>query len=159
MPKRRLMFMALTLSRSIGSRSIGSLIIGLLILGQATWNESLAQVRRPAPFETLVPAEPDPKNGERIFKKCRQCHTTQPNEKKVGPSLAGIFGRRPGGVEGFGYSQDMIDFGAAGNVWDERTLDLFLTKPRALMRTTKMAFPGLKKESDRADLIAYLSQF
>ena len=154
MPKRRLMFMALTLSLGVGA----------LIMGQAVSNRSLAQVQSPAPLERLppiepsAPVEPDPKNGERLFKKCRQCHTTQPNEKKVGPSLAGIFGRRPGGVEGFGYSQDMIDFGAAGNVWDERTLDLFLTKPRALMRTTKMAFPGFKKESDRADLIAYLSQ-
>ncbi|MGI9491301.1 MAG: c-type cytochrome [Geminicoccaceae bacterium] len=155
MPKRRLMFVAMTLSLGIGS----------LTVGQAIWNQSLAQVQSPTPFEPSAsfeppaPVEPDPKKGEKIFRKCKQCHTVQPNEKKVGPSLARIFGRRPGGVEGFGYSQDMIDFGTAGNVWDERTLDIFLTKPRDLMRSTKMAFPGLKKENDRADLIAYLSQF
>ncbi len=101
----------------------------------------------------------DPARGEQIFKKCKQCHTVEPNLKKVGPSLAGVLGRRPGGVEGFGYSQDMIAFGAAGNIWSKETLDVFLTKPRNLIRQTKMAFPGLKKEADRADLIAYLTQF
>lgn len=103
--------------------------------------------------------EPDPVHGEQVFKKCKQCHTVVRGQKKVGPSLAGVVGRRPGSVEGFGYSQDMIDFGAAGNFWNPETLNLFLTKPRDLMRNTKMAFPGLRKPSDRDDLIAYLSQF
>lgn len=149
MPKRRLMFVALSLS----------LAFVALIVGHGVWNESLAQVEGQTPFENAAPVEPDPENGERIFKKCKNCHTVNPDEKKIGPSLAGIVGRTPGSIEDFGYSQDMIDFGAAGNVWDERTLDLFLTKPRDLIRRTKMAFPGFKKESDRADLIAYLSQF
>jgi len=149
MPKRRLMYGAPSLL----------LAVGMLIVGNGTLNESIAQVESPTPFESFEPREPDSENGEKIFKTCRQCHTTIPNEKKIGPSLAGIVGKRPGSVEGFGYSQDMIDFGAAGNIWDERTLDLFLTKPRDLISRTKMAFPGFKKASDRADLIAYLSQF
>ncbi len=134
------------------------LAVGLLIVGNGIWNESVAQVEGPTPFQSFEPRAPDPEIGEKIFKACRQCHTTLPNEKKIGPSLAGIVGRRPGIVEGFGYSQDMIDFGAAGNIWNESTLDLFLTKPRDLIRRTKMAFPGFKKASDRADLIAYLSR-
>lgn len=107
----------------------------------------------------LALAEGDSANGEKIFKKCKQCHTLERGRKKIGPSLAGVLGRRPGSVEGFKYSQDMVDFGAAGNLWSTRTLDVYLTKPRGLIKKTKMAFPGLKKESDRGDLIAYLSQF
>ncbi len=105
------------------------------------------------------PIEGDPARGEKVFKKCKQCHTLEPDRKKIGPSLARLIGRRPGSILEFGYSQDMIAFGAAGNFWSKETLDVFLTKPRALMRQTKMAFPGLRKEADRADLIAYLTQF
>ena len=108
---------------------------------------------------SLALAEGDPANGEKIFKKCKQCHTLERGQKKIGPSLAGIVGRRPGSAEGFKYSQDMADFGAAGNLWSREMLDVYLTKPRGLIEKTKMAFPGLKKESDRADLIAYLAQF
>ncbi len=86
-------------------------------------------------------------------------HGRTRTKEKIGPSLAGVVGRRPGSVEGFGYSQDMIDFGAAGNLWNAGTLDVFLIKPRDLINKTKMAFPGLGKRSDREDLIAYLSQF
>lgn len=108
---------------------------------------------------SLALAEGDPANGEKIFKKCKQCHTVVRDQRKIGPSLAGVVGRRPGSAEGFGYSQDMIDFGAAGNSWNAETLDVFLAKPRDLIKKTKMAFPGLRKPSDRDDLIAYLSQF
>ncbi len=108
---------------------------------------------------TLALAAGDAASGKKVFKKCKQCHTLEVGKTKIGPSLAGVVGRRPGTVEGFKYSQAMIDFGAAGNVWDEATLDVYLTKPRNLVKKTKMAFPGLKKESDRADLIAYLAQF
>lgn len=110
-------------------------------------------------FAVPVLAQGDPAQGEKIFKKCKQCHTVEQGRKKIGPSLAGVVGRRPGSVEGFGYSQDMIDFGAAGNLWNAGTLDVFLIKPRDLISKTKMAFPGLRKRSDREDLIAYLSQF
>ncbi len=103
------------------------------------------------------PIVADPARGEKLFKNCSNCHTTAPNEKKIGPSLAGLIGRQPGSVLDFGYSQDMIDFGRAGNYWTEETLDVFLTQPRAMLQRTKMAFPGFKKEQDRADLIAFLT--
>lgn len=103
--------------------------------------------------------EIDLTNGEKIYRKCRQCHTTKAGEIKIGPSLAGVVGRRPGSIEGFGYSQSMIDFGTGGNVWNGATLDAYLTRPRNLVPKTKMVFPGLRKATDRADLIAYLSQF
>lgn len=133
-----------------------SLALGL-VLALGSVAPSLAQGIPRSVAERL--AEGDPENGEKVFKKCKQCHTLEPGKKKIGPSLAGIMGRRPGTVEGFGYSQDMIGFGAAGNFWNAESLDEYLTKPRALIRNTKMAFPGLRKESDRADLIAYLLRF
>lgn len=100
---------------------------------------------------------PDPARGETLFKTCRKCHAVEPDAVKIGPSLAGVVGRRPGSLPAFGYSEDMIDFGASGTVWNPQTLDRFLTRPRALIAGTKMVFQGFRKPADRADLIAYLS--
>lgn len=100
-------------------------------------------------------AEADLANGEKVFKKCKACHTLEAGKKKVGPDLAGLFGRTAGSVEGFKYSKAMVE---SGIVWDEETLDAYLTKPKDYIPKTKMAFPGLKKEKDRADLIAYLKE-
>lgn len=95
----------------------------------------------------------DAAKGEKVYKKCKACHSLEAGKKKVGPSLAGIFGRTAGTTEGFKYSKAMKD---SGIVWDDKTLDEFLAKPKKVVPKTRMAFPGLKKEADRADLIAYL---
>ena len=50
----------------------------------------------------------------------------------------------------------MKAFAATGAVWDEKTLDTYLTNPRATVAATKMAFPGLKDQADRDNLIAFL---
>ena len=100
-------------------------------------------------------AEGDAAKGEKIFRKCKACHSLEAGKKKVGPSLAGVFGRTAGSVEGFKYSASMKD---SGIVWDEEILDQFLTKPKDVVPKTKMSFRGLKKEQDRADLIAYLME-
>ncbi len=100
-------------------------------------------------------AEGDAAKGEKIFKKCKACHSLEAGKKKVGPSLAGLFGRTAGMVDGFKYSKAMK---GSGIVWDEATLEEFLTKPKAFVPKTRMAFPGLKKEQDRADVIAYLME-
>ncbi len=100
-------------------------------------------------------AEADLANGEKVFKKCKTCHSLEEGKKKVGPHLAGLFGRTAGIVEGYKYSKAMKE---SGIVWDEETLDAYLTKPKDLVPKTKMAFPGLKKEQDRIDIIAYLKE-
>ncbi|MAU41761.1 MAG: cytochrome c family protein [Kordiimonas sp.] len=99
-------------------------------------------------------ADGDVAAGQKVYKKCRACHTVDEGGKnKAGPNLHGIFGRPAATVEGFRYSKAMI---ASGLVWDEATLDAYLLKPRAAVPGTKMSFAGLKKPKDRADIIAYL---
>jgi cytochrome c len=93
--------------------------------------------------------------GKKVFNKCKACHSLKPGKKKVGPSLAGIFGREAGTSEGFKYSKAMK---SSGITWDEDNLDAFLTKPKDLVPGTKMSFRGIKKEKDRENLIEFLKQ-
>ncbi|NCW66550.1 MAG: cytochrome c family protein, partial [Rhodobacteraceae bacterium] len=72
----------------------------------------------------------------------------------TGPSLYGVVGRAAGSIEGYKYSKAMA---GSGLVWDAETLDAYLTNPKKYLKGTKMAFAGLKKEKDRADVIAYLA--
>lgn len=96
----------------------------------------------------------DADKGAKVFKKCKACHTLKEGGKnKVGPNLFGIFGRQAGTLEGYKFSKAMK---GSDVVWDEATLDQFITKPKKFIKKTKMGFRGLKKENQRADLIAYL---
>jgi len=99
----------------------------------------------------------DPALGEKVFKKCKACHVVDSDKNKTGPHLVNNMGRQAGSVEGFTkYSKAIKE---SGIVWDEATLDGFLEKPKAYLKGTRMAFAGLKKEEDRANVIAYLKQF
>jgi cytochrome c2 len=91
--------------------------------------------------------------GKKVFNKCRACHNVDKTKNKVGPHLVGIFGRTSGTVDGFKYSKQMKE---AAVVWDQSTLDAFLTKPKSFIKGTKMGFVGLKKAADRENVIAYL---
>ena len=95
----------------------------------------------------------DAAKGEKIFRKCKACHALEAGKKKIGPSLNGVFGRKAGGVDGFKYSKAMA---GSGITWDETTIGEYLASPKTYIPKNRMAFPGLKKEQDRADLIAYL---
>lgn len=94
--------------------------------------------------------------GEAVFKKnCALCHTLEAGKNKVGPSLAGVVGRKAGSVPGFAYSAANK---ASGDIWDKPTLDAYLTEPRKFMPGTKMVFAGLKSPEDRKALIEYLKE-
>ncbi|HEY9021992.1 c-type cytochrome [Pseudosulfitobacter pseudonitzschiae] len=109
------------------------------------------------PLPTL--AEGDAEKGEKVFRKCRACHDVGPDAKdKSGPALNGIVGSAAGASPEFGYSTAMKEAAEAGLVWDEASLTAFLTKPRDFLKGTQMSFPGLRKEADVANVIAYLAQ-
>lgn len=97
----------------------------------------------------------DPAAGEKVFNQCKACHTVQAGQNRVGPSLAGVVGRKAGAVEGFKYSDAMKN---ANITWDAATLDKYLADPKGFIPGNKMVFPGLKTEADRANVIAYLAQ-
>lgn len=100
----------------------------------------------------------DAANGEKIFKKCAACHVANEAKNKVGPTLQGVFGRTAGTVEGFKYSESMIQHGKDGLVWSADTISEYLANPKGYIPKNKMAYPGLKKPEERADVIAYLEQ-
>jgi cytochrome c len=96
--------------------------------------------------------------GQKVFNKCKACHVVDEEKNRVGPHLVHIIGREIAAVDGFKYSKAMAEFGADGNVWDVPTLSEYLAAPRKLIKGTKMAFAGLKKEEDIANVIAYINE-
>lgn len=96
----------------------------------------------------------DPEAGQKLFKRsCGTCHAVEPGKNRVGPSLHAVYGRQSASVEGFKYSKAMQ---ATGWTWDQEHLNPYLENPKKMVPGTKMIFVGLKKEDDRANLIAYL---
>jgi cytochrome c len=93
--------------------------------------------------------------GAAVFKtQCSICHSVVEGKNMVGPSLFGVVGRQAGQVSGFHYSPANKD---SGLTWDAATLDRYLTDPQAVVPKTIMPYPGLKDDTKRANLIAYLS--
>jgi cytochrome c len=102
-------------------------------------------------FSVGVHAEED---AARLFRStCGICHTIQSGQNRVGPSLAGILGRKAGSTPGFNYSEANKN---SDIVWDEAQLDQYLTDPKQFMPGTKMIYPGMKDAEQRKALIAYL---
>jgi cytochrome c len=99
-----------------------------------------------------APAAGDPAAGQQVFARCAACHSTAPGENKVGPSLAGVFGRKSGSEPGYGYSAALK---AANITWDESTLDQYLANPGADIHGTKMLV-SVPNVADRQNVIAYL---
>lgn len=108
---------------------------------------------------SAIAMEGDAEAGAKVFKKCTVCHVVEEAKNKVGPNLVGIVDRKVASVEGFKYSTAMIEFGAGDKVWDEAVLGEYLANPKGVIKGTKMAFAGLKKEDEIADVIAYLKTF
>jgi cytochrome c len=95
----------------------------------------------------------DPVKGERVAKKCKACHTMKEGGKNgLGPNLFGVLGQEAGVVEGFKYSAAMAE---SGIVWDDATFNDFVLKPNKVVPGTKMSFKGVKKATQREDLLAY----
>ncbi len=110
---------------------------------------------KPVDLASLM-ASADVNRGAKIFKKCASCHTAGRGEgAKVGPNLFGVIGRAKASNSGFAYSEAIKKKGGS---WDRNSINEFITKPKDFIPGTKMAFPGLKKPQDRADVILFLEK-
>ncbi len=87
------------------------------------------------------------------FGQCAACHAVVAGKNGVGPSLAGVFGRKAASLPDFSYSTAMK---ASGKVWDEATLDNFLTSPMAAVPGTHMSYMGQSDPAKRKAVIDYL---
>ncbi len=106
--------------------------------------------------DTTLSAAGDAVKGKRVFNRCRACHNlTATARTRIGPNLDNLFGRKAGAADGFKYSKALQD---ATFDWSEAALDSWLSQPRKFLPGNKMAFPGLRKEQDRKDLMAYLRE-
>ncbi len=103
-------------------------------------------------------ASADVDKGKSVFKKCAACHTVENGgANKVGPNLWSIVNRAAASQDGFAYSGALKDYAKGGETaWDYESLNQFLLSPRKYLKGTSMGFAGLKKEGDRANIIAYL---
>ena len=103
-------------------------------------------------FVALV-AEGDVAKGEKAFGKCKACHKLDGTDG-TGPHLNGVVDRAIGSIGGFAYSEVLA--GKTAEVWDADNLSGFIENPKKWAPGTKMAFSGMKKVTDRANLVAYL---
>ena len=95
--------------------------------------------------------------GEQSFKKCLPCHAVGDGAaNKVGPQLNGLEGRKTGAVSDYSYSDANKN---SGLVWSQAVFKDYIANPMGKMPGTKMAFPGIKNETEIANLWAYLKQF
>jgi len=114
--------------------------------------EEVAEVEEEVPFDVVL-ASADIEKGSKVFRKCSACHKLEDGANGTGPHLYGVVGRDKGGVDGFGYSDVLASMDGD---WSADNLNGFLENPKGYAAGTSMAFAGLKKVEDRANLIAYL---
>lgn len=94
--------------------------------------------------------------GERDFRACAPCHSLKPDRNMTGPSLANLWGRKAGSLPSFDRYSDALK--ASGIIWDDRSLDAWLTDPERTVPDNEMPFEGIKDARVRADLLAFLKE-
>ena len=115
---------------------------------------AVEEAAEPALPLALLLAGADPAKGQKTFKKCAACHTVdRGGRNKIGPNLWDIVNRAVASAEGFSYSGSMA--GSEG-VWDFERLNGFIADPKGTVAGTKMVFKGLSRDTDRANVLAYL---
>ena len=131
----------------------------------ASQPEALPPAQAPAPVQPGMPSPefaslPAPYNGAdyaaglRTWKLCQSCHLTAEGAGHlVGPNLHAMFGRKVASAEGFAYSPALA---AETFIWTPEQLDNWLQNPRTFVPGNRMSFSGVRRESDRLAVIAYL---
>jgi len=112
----------------------------------------------PAPVEPILGllATADVAAGEQLARKCAACHSfDEGGANKVGPNLWNIVNADKGGKDGYSYSDAMASFSDPAE-WTYTSLNKFLQNPKDYIAGTKMNYAGLRKASDRAEMVAYL---
>jgi cytochrome c len=99
-------------------------------------------------------AEGELERGAKAFRKCVACHSVEKGHHKTGPSLAEIWGRKAGTVDGFRRYSDALK--KSGVTWTKRNFDEWLRSPRTFIPGNRMTIPGIKDKKERDDLLAYL---
>jgi len=103
---------------------------------------------------TAARADGDPKHGAKIYGSCAACHSLEPNLHLTGPSLDGLWGKKAASAENF--ARYSIALKEQGFLWDEVSLNAWLTDPKAFVPGTYMTFRGIEDKKVRGDLIAFL---
>jgi len=125
-------------------RRAAAVLVGVFLCGPA-----MAQMTMGGP------GAGDAAKGKLVFLECQGCHAVAPGGAGlVGPDLEGVVGRKAGSAPGYDYSAALKN---SGLVWNDTTLDKWLTDPSGLVPGTKMAFAGIDSPALRADVIAYLA--
>lgn len=101
-------------------------------------------------------AEGETARGQQTFRACAPCHSLVTDRNMTGPSLAGLWGRKAGSLVSFERYSPALK--SADVVWDDQSLDPWLTDPGHMIPGNRKTFPGIKNEQARADLIAFLKQ-
>ncbi len=97
----------------------------------------------------------DAEAGQKKFTVCAVCHSVKQGENKIGPTLFGVVGRKAGTVAGYTYTAANKN---SGLTWTAQVLADYLENPKLKIPGTKMAYAGLRKPQDRANVIAYLAK-
>lgn len=119
-----------------------------------TGADEATEVVAEGPSFEEVYASADAASGEKVFAKCKACHKVDGTDG-TGPHLNGVVDRMKAAVAGFAYSDAIL--AVSDQAWSPENLNAFLENPKKYMPGTKMAFAGLPKQGDRADVIAWLA--
>lgn len=119
----------------------GTTIGGAILLGGAAQSQSPSAIAG------------DAAAGEQVFRRCAACHATEPGQRRAGPHLQGIVGRKAASAEGFAYSPALQN---SGLTWTPEQLDAFLTAPQKLVPGTRQTM-AVANPTERQNLIAYLA--
>lgn len=98
----------------------------------------------------------DAARGQQDFRACAPCHSLEPDRNMTGPSLAGLWGRKAGTLSSFDRYSDALK--SSGILWNDKTLDQWLTDPERMVPSNAMPFEGIKDSGARADLLAFLKE-